>query len=186
MVSNGGEDRVRLQNYPALVSILLAISIPAVAALLETSDFPILCEGAAAVTVPAELQGKFMDPKTTGWLEVGPAGIVRVDWKGFNFHSKAFAEKGYCVRHGLKERQDGAASVSLTIERVNDGLVANSDAYSVAVGFRKDTSAYFLTATSSGSITLGFIPLGGSTALPTETVATRKAPEESPRNLSSR
>ena len=185
---------MRMRSFSILVAVMLTASVTASAALFETADFPLTCEGSAPITVPMEMQGKFMDTKTTGWLEVGPLGITRVDWKGFNFHSRGFAEKGYCVRHELKPMDDGAQGVFLSIEQAQSGVISESDSYSVAVGLRKDTQAYYFTSNSSGSFKLGFIPFGGSTAMSAETPVIRKAPkapapkapEATTRKLSSR
>lgn len=138
-------------------------------ALFQSSDFPTLCPGANGISVPVNLQGKFIDRETNGWILVNEKGVNAVEWKAFNFHSRGFADQGYCLKHEFERSETGEATVRLTLAKQSDGLVSNKEAYTLSVSIRKDAS-YFATSKSSGSLKIaGFLPiLGGSTAIPKE------------------
>lgn len=167
-----------------LISALCLPFTPAQAALFETSDFSGLCKDASPVSVPAQMQGKFTDAKTNGWLEVGPSGVTRVDWQGFNYYSRTFAGRGFCIRQEFVEEKDGFMELKLTLERIEGGFFSNEEAYTLRLSLNKAAETYNVESSSAGTVTIGFIPLGGTTVIPTETMLTRKAPDAQDRVLS--
>jgi hypothetical protein len=172
-----------VSKFFILAVIAFTLSLPqisnAAGALFQTSDFAGLCPGSNPVTIPRSLQGKFIDRETNGWIEVGEKGVSAVEWKQFNFHSRGFVDKGYCLEHEFENLPEGEMTVRLTLTKKNDGFVSNKEAYMLSVSMKKDAS-YFANSKSSGSVKVaGFLPiLGGSTAISKEVPLIRETPPE--------